>query len=163
MTASLVAIPTAMSGSSTSIAIRALERGVERLTALLRAPAVAATDFGPGRRIDRNASLRDVSARQAQLTLEDVAEQSKGGTLEVEGDLIRIGVQAVRDQIAVAKGLIAPTHARRAARAGGKVEGERWYEEALRRIDSAEDQTYAWMAVLILGAWGRREEARARF
>jgi CHAT domain-containing protein len=162
MTASLVAIPTAMSGSSTSTAIRALERGVERLTALLAAPAVAATAFVPRRRIDRNSSLRDISARQAQLTLEDVAEQSKTGTLQVEGDLIGIGVQAVRDQIAVANGLIALNHARRAERAGWQVEAERWYEEALTRIDS-EDPKYAWMAVLILGAWGRREEARARF
>jgi len=104
-----------------------------------------------------------VSRGREQLTLEDIAEQSRTKTSTVEKTLLEIGVQAGREQLAVCEALIALNRARRAERSGWEAEAEQWYQEALRRASATADQTAPWLTVLVLAMSGQRDEAAARF
>jgi CHAT domain-containing protein len=158
LTLGLLSVPTGVSGAS-EIGIRIIERGEQRLNALLDVAGIARA---PNSVLPSDPNKAFESARAAYEV--DLAAKARGlpnaEGRPAEQIFHELAASLARQALLRARPLVALLRARRAERLGWDAQGELWYRAALEDSASAGAEN-RWLEILILNAWGKRAEARA--
>jgi CHAT domain-containing protein len=158
MTMPLIDIPTGSMGMG-EIAIRAIERGSDRLAALLGTAGAADQTEGAAK-LDPRAVADEL--RKAWTDL-DPYQAARSGAADRESftRLVIARASAVaREQLARARPHVSFLSAMQAERGGWDARADAWYQSAQEQLRSAGTGNQ-WLAVLVLCACGKHEEARA--
>jgi CHAT domain-containing protein len=158
LTMPLIDIPSGMIGTG-PIAMQTIDRGAERLSALLNA-AGHANAGEPLPALDVDAMLDELRRAWADFSPYDAMRQGESQPPRFTQLAVATAALAGREQLARAKPQVSLLRALQAERLGWNAEADQWYETALEQIDSAGDAN-RWLGVLTLSAWGKHEEARA--
>ncbi len=160
LTMSLIDIPTGSIGTG-MIAIQAIERGMKRLGALLE--SAVPVD------VNKMALPMDAEVISGELQEAWVRNNPFDSTRPEESELPKFtrialdtATRAAIEQLKRAKPQGFLLRALQAERLGWDAEADIWYQAALEAVESTGDVN-RWLAVVILGAWGKHEEAVADF
>ncbi|GEP61303.1 CHAT domain-containing protein [Reyranella soli] len=148
LTLGLVTVPTGVTGAG-EIGIRMIERGEQRLNALLNVAKIA---HAPDALLssDPMKALEDAKAAYK-------ADFTKGAGLDQK--VLELASSVTSDALRRARPLVALMRARQVERLGWDTQAELWYRTALECSAKAGPEN-RWLEILILNAWGRRAEAR---
>ncbi len=156
LTTGLLTVPSGVSGA-TEIGIRIIERGEQRLKALLDvAGIVQPTGMIPPS--DPQQALAEASAAHETELKSMLAGAPKPGS--AEQILLTAAAEATRQSLLRAQPLLALLRARQAERGGWDVRAEQWYRTA-RQYAAKAGAENRWLEILILHVWGKRAEAQA--
>ena len=157
LTLGLMSIPSGVIGAG-DIAIRLIERGEERVNALMQAAGV------PG--ADDTAVAND--PRQALDTFKtawgaDIAAKLRGlpgGASAADALFPAVGAALARETLLRARPMVALLRARQAERLGWDSTADQWYRTSLEHSAKA-GAANRWLEILILHSWGKRAQAQA--
>jgi hypothetical protein len=159
LTLDLMLPPTGVSGTG-DIGIRLIERGEERVNALMEAAGIRPDHVAVPSDPQALDALKAAAtaAMSADLAARRSGRPSDGAA--VAQAVQTLGALATHKALRLARPIVALMRARQAGRLGSDIEADQWYRTALERAADA-GAADRWLELLILDTWGKHDEARA--